>query len=181
VIGGEVAWGTLAPMLLRPVSRARIMLVKLFVVILYPFVLLLATLVGSMLAGLRFGLGSFAGGTGLGDGGFAGVGLLAPMTALSEVVRGYLIAGLALAPIAALAVFFAVRFLSTAAAALATIATITLMRLLVVIPAITPFLLTTHLNAFIPGQNASNSLILLFLYTAGLSIATLAMFERKDF
>jgi ABC-2 type transport system permease protein len=181
VVGGEVAWGTLSPMLLRPVSRARIILTKLLVVILYPFILLATTFIGSMIAGLRFGLGGFAGGTGLGDGGFAGVGLLDSGAALIEVVRGYSVAGLALAPIAALAVFFAVRFLNTAAAALATIATITLMRLLVIFPFVTPFLLTTHLNAFIPGQNAPNSLMLLFLYTAGLCIVTLAIFERKDF
>jgi ABC-2 type transport system permease protein len=180
LIGGEVAWGTLRPLLMRPVSRAQIILSKLFVATLYPFLLLAVSLLGGLVGGIRFGFGSFAGGTGLGPGMFQGIGTLEPVGALLELTNGYLIAGLTLAPIASLAVAFSVRFLNTAAAALATVATVLLMPLLMIFPFITPFLLTTHLKAYAPGSNAANSLVLLTIYALLTWVVTLIIFERKD-
>ena len=181
LIGGEVSWGTLAPLLLRPVSRIRIISAKLFVAILYPLLLLVVLFIGGTIAGgLRFGLGTFAGGTGLGAGGFNGVGELAVGGALMELLRGFLIAGLTLAPIAGLAVVFGVVYMNTAAASLATIATIQIMKLLEVFPPIKRLLLTHHQLAFAPGQNALESLILLTMYTVGALVAALFVFERKD-
>ena len=180
LVGGEVAWGTLAPLLLRPVSRTRVISAKLFVAISYPLILLAVTALGGLVAGARFGLGSFAGGTGLGAGLFTGAGLMTPAMAAGELARGFLIAGLTLAPIAALAILFGVVFLNTAAAALTTVALILLMRLLVVFPGLTPFLLTSHLDAYAPGRHAFSSLVLLFIYTVGASVATIVAFERKD-
>jgi ABC-2 type transport system permease protein len=180
LIGGEVAWGTLRPLLMRPVSRAQIILSKLFVATLYPFLLLAVSLLGGMVGGIRFGFAAFAGGTGLGPGMFQGIGTLEPVNALLELTNGYLIAGLTLAPIAGLAVAFSVRFLNTAAAALATVATVLLMPLLMIFPLITPFLLTTHLKAYAPGSNAANSLLLLTIYALLTWVVTLILFERKD-
>ena len=191
LIGGEIAWGTLAPLLLRPVSRTRIILSKLFVALLYPLMLLLVTLVsGLLIGGLRFGLGSFAGGTGLAEGGFTGVGILEPATALFELVRSYLIAGLVLAPIAGLGVVFGVLFLNTAAAALASVATIIVMDLMEVFTWLKPLLLTEHRKAFyhyvlspadrLHTYSIEQSLILLALYTIGCAVAAVALFERKD-
>ncbi len=180
LIGGEVAWGTLRPLLMRPVSRAQIILSKLFVATLYPFLLLAVSLLGGLVGGVRFGFGAFAGGTGLGPGMFQGIGTLEPVGALLELTNGYLIAGLTLAPIAGLAVAFSVRFLNTAAAALATVATILLMPLLMIFPPLTQFLLTTHLKAYAPGSNATNSLVLLTIYALLTWVVTLIIFERKD-
>ncbi len=181
LLGGEVSWGTLAPLLLRPVSRTRVIGTKLFVAILYPLLLLVVLFLGGVLVGgLRFGLGAFAGGTGLGAGGFTGVGVLDIGGALSELLRGFLIAGLTLAPISGLAVLFGVIYMNTAAASLGTIATIQIMKLLEVFPPIKRLLLTHHQLAFAPGQNALESLILLTLYTVGTLVAALFVFERKD-
>jgi ABC-2 type transport system permease protein len=180
LIGGEVAWGTLRPLLMRPVSRAQIILSKLFVATLYPFLLLAVSLLGGLVGGIRFGFGAFAGGTGLGPGMFQGIGTLEPVGALLELTNGYLIAGLTLAPIAGLAVAFSVRFLNTAAAALATVATVLLMPLLMIFPFVTQFLLTTHLKAYAPGNNAANSILLLTIYALLTWVATLILFERKD-
>jgi ABC-2 type transport system permease protein len=180
LIGGEVAWGTLRPLLMRPVSRAQIIVSKLFVATLYPFLLLAVSLLGGLVGGIRFGFGAFAGGTGLGPGMFQGIGTLEPVGALLELTNGYLVAGLTLAPIAGLAVAFSVRFLNTAAAALATVATVLLMPLMMIFPLVTPFLLTTHLKAYAPGSNAANSILLLTIYALLTWVATLILFERKD-
>jgi ABC-2 type transport system permease protein len=180
LIGAEVSWGTLAPLLLRPVSRTQVIIAKLAVGISFPLILLAVTLAGSLVAGLRFGLGDFAGGTGLAAGGFNGMGMTSPLGALGEIARAYLIAGLTLAPLAALAMLCSVIFLNTAAAALTTVSTVILMRLLVVFPAVTPFLLTSHLDAYAPGQNSTSSLVLLGIYAFGLATATVIAFERKD-
>ncbi len=183
MLGAEVAWGTLAPMSLRPVSRTKVMGSKLMVVVLYPYLLLLVLLAGSLLAGLlRLGLGSFIGGTGLGEGAFTGVGTLQPLTAFLEIVLKFAIAGFTLAPIACLAVLFSVLFLSTAAAALATVASIILMRLLIVFPLVAPVLLTTHLDAYAPGRAFATwySIILLSVYTLLTAGAALFFFSRKD-
>jgi ABC-2 type transport system permease protein len=165
---------------MRPVSRAQIILSKLFVATLYPFLLLAVSLLGGLVGGIRFGFGAFAGGTGLGPGMFQGIGTLEPVGALLELTNGYLIAGLTLAPIAGLAVAFSVRFLNTAAAALATVATILLMPLLMIFPPLTQFLLTTHLRAYAPGSNAANSIVLLTIYALLTWVVTLIIFERKD-
>lgn len=180
IIGGEVGWGTLATMLLRPVSRFRVIGTKILVAISYPFMLLGVLFLGGLFAGIRFGFGAFSGGTGLGEGVFVGVGELAAGGAIAELMRGYLIAGLTLAPIAILAVMFAVAFLNTAAAALATIATILMTRLMVVYPPLTPFLLTEYLDAYTPGENAASALVLLTLYAIAGAVATMFLFERKD-
>jgi ABC-2 type transport system permease protein len=180
LIGGEVAWGTLRPLLLRPVSRFQIIGSKLFVAILYPFLLLAITMIGGLIAGIPRGLGGFYGGTGLGPGVFTGIGYLAPLDAFLELARAYWIAGLVLAPIAAMAVAFAVAYLNTAAAALATISTILLMRMLIVFPQIKILLLTEHLNAYAPGMDTNRSLVLLAIYTVMLAGLTMFMFEKKD-
>ncbi|MFX6209376.1 hypothetical protein ABTF46_18830, partial [Acinetobacter baumannii] len=85
-------------------------------------------------------------GTGLGAGGFAGVGFLSAQEALGQLLSAHLLAGIVLLPLAALALLYATVFLSTTASALAAVATLLLMRLLVAFPALTPFLLTTYLD-----------------------------------
>nr|WP_183988694.1 ABC transporter permease [Deinobacterium chartae] len=181
LIGAEVGAGTLAPLLLRPVSRNRVLTAKLVVALSYPFALLLVLLLASLLAGARFGLGGFAGGTGLGPGGFTGVGLIAPAAALAEIGRAYLIAAMSLMPIAALALLFAVTYLNTAAAALATIATLGVMRLLVVFPVLGQVLLTTHLDAYAARpETVATSLLVLLGYTALMVTGALLLFRRKD-
>ncbi len=185
LVGGERDWGTLAPLLLRPVSRSRIALSKLFVGILYPFMLLFSTLIGGIIiGGLRYGFGSFTGGTGLGEGAFTGVGELAPMAALTELFRGYVIAGAVLAPIAAMAILFGIVYLNTAAAALSAVAIILLMGILKVFTWLRPLLLTEHLDAYSPLRQNSfsvqQSLILLFMYTVICGISSILVFDRKD-
>ncbi len=135
---------------------------------------------GGLLAGLFHGLGPFYGGTGLGEGGFAGAGLLTPNEALLELLRAHLLAGAVLTPLASLALLYATLFLSSAAGALAAVATLLLMRLLVAFPALTPFLLTSYLDLQLRPQAAGLGLSLLFIYTAGLALLAVLIFRRKD-
>ena len=181
MIGGEVAHGTLAPLLLRPVSRTRVIVSKLVVALLFPLVLVLATLLGSLVAGLPHGYGEFTGGTGLGPGGFAGVGVLSPSAALTEVLRGSLLTWVLMLPFAALALFFGVLLLNTSAAALATLATLIVLRLLVVFPdAIQRILLTNYFNLYAMQGNITQAIVLLLIYTVGFSLMAIFAFDRRD-
>ncbi|WP_243028041.1 ABC transporter permease [Thermus albus] len=179
-LGSEVSQGTLKSLLLHPLPRARFVLAKLFAALLYPFVLLSASFLGSLLAGLPHGLGGFYGGTGLGAGGFAGVGYVSGWEALGEVIRAHLLAGCVLLPLAALALLYATLFLSTTASALAAVATLLLMRLLVAFPALTPFLLTTYLDLHLRPSAAGLGLPLLFVYALGFALLAALVFDRKD-
>ncbi|ADV66399.1 ABC transporter permease [Deinococcus maricopensis] len=180
MIGTEIAQGTLAPLLLRPLNRSKVILAKLVAALTYPAILLATLLLFGLIAGARFGFMDFAGGTGLTPAGFVGAGVTTTATALMETLRGFGIAALTLMPIAALAVLFGILYLNTAAAALATIATLQVMRLLIVFPkAFQKILLTTHLDAYLRAAPAE-SLVLLMIYTVGFSLLALFIFERKD-
>ena len=185
LVGGEMDWGTLRPLLLRPVSRTRVILSKLIVAMLYPFLLLLSTLVGGLLVGgLRYGLGTGVFGTGLGDGAFVGAGELSPLGAMAELAQGYMISGVILAPVAVLAIVFGVLYLNTAAAALAGVGTILMMGTLKVFVWLRPLLLTEHLDAYSPLRattyTTQQSLVLLLIYTAIGIVVSMLIFERKD-
>ena len=199
ILGTEVSTGTLKSLLLRPSSRTRLLGAKLILVLLYPVVLMLVSMIGSLIAGLPFGLGSFAGGTGLGTTGFVGAGFIGAGEAFKEVFTAHMLAALTLWPLAALSLLFAVIFLSTTSAALAAVSTLLLMRLLVAFPGIQFFLLTTYLTLFYPEGQAqiANSLIstgatfnpaqvfpigvgLLLTYTVGFAALAILIFERKD-
>ncbi|MBZ9714694.1 ABC transporter permease [Deinococcus multiflagellatus] len=181
MIGSEVAQGTLAPLLLRPVDRTKVIASKLIVALTYPFLLIFTTVLGSLIAGIPLGFGSFAGGTGLGPGLFVGVGQLSPDAAFAEVLRGSLLAGVVLMPIAALSLLFGVLYLNTAAAALATFAALIVMRLLVVLPdAIQRILLTSHLNLYVQQGDILTSVVLLLIYTAGFGLMSIFAFDRRD-
>jgi ABC-2 type transport system permease protein len=93
-------------------------------------------------------------------------------------VRAHLLAGLALWPLAALALLFAVVFLSTTAAALASVASLLLMRLFVAFPALKPFLLTTYLDLYLRPDTLG--LPLLLIYTLGFSALAALLFARQD-
>ena len=180
VLGSEVDMGTLKPLLLRPLSRSRFISAKLAAALVYPFVVLGVSLVAALLAGLPHSLGGFFGGTGLGDGGFAGTGYLSAGAAFIEVTRAYFFAALTLLPIAALSLMFAVWFASTTAAALGAIATVLLMRLIIAFPALEPLLLTTYLDLYLRPGDWVVGLSLLLIYTAGFGLMAFILFERKD-
>ena len=181
MIGAEISQGTLAPLLLRPVDRTRVILSKLAVALLYPALLIVVLVAGSLLAGLGLGLGSFTGGTGLGPGFFVGVGPLSSSEAFLQVLRGSLLAAVMLMPVAALALLFGVLYLNTAAAALATLATLNILRLLVVFPeGIQRLLLTSHFDLYARQDNVLQPLILLLIYTAGFGFLAVYAFERRD-
>jgi ABC-2 type transport system permease protein len=189
VLGSEVSLGTLRSVLLRPSPRWKLVLAKLLTVLFYPLMLVTVSLLGSLLVSLvasifdprSFGLGAFFGGTGLGPGGFGGVGMLSPLGAFGEVFRAHVLGAMVLWPMAALALLYCTIFLSTTSAALAAIATILLMRLLVAFPAITPFLLTTYLDLYLrSGTDITLGLSLLLIYTLGFGGLSVLIFERKD-
>lgn len=181
MIGAEVSQGTLAPLLLRPVDRPRVITSKLIVALLYPALLVAVLVGGSLLAGLGLGLGSFTGGTGLGPGYFAGTGALSGAEALGQVLRGGLLAAVMLMPVAALALLFGVLYLNTAAAALATLATLNVMRLLVVFPeGVQRLLLTSHLDLYARQESVLPGLVLLLIYTVGFGLLAVYAFERRD-
>lgn len=182
LLGIEIQYGTLPTVLLRPVTRAQWLLAKVVVAASIPFFALAWFLLTSLAAGAFFGFGPFVGGTGLGRDGLLGVGLMTPAAAWGEILRAYLIAAYALVPVALLAVLFAVLFMNAAAGALATLASLIVMELLVVVPALTPYLLTTQLSAYVaPAGDLGWVVALIAFYCAGFAAAAVIVFERKDF
>ncbi len=182
MIGSEVNNGTLAPLLLRPVSRTNVIISKLLIALLFPFLLIASTVIGSLLVGIPRGFGSFFGGTGLGPGLFVGLGQLSSGGALAEVIRGSLLASVMLVPVAALSLLYGVLFLNTASAALATLATLNIMRLLVVFPeGLQRVLLTSHFALYAEkSSEIPQALVLLLIYTVGFSLLAVFAFERRD-
>lgn len=181
MIGSEVSGGTLSPLLLRPIERYKVLGAKLLTAFLYPFALLFILWLGSMFAGLRFGLGDFIGGTGLTPEGFAGTGLTSVGEAFGQILRAYGLAGFTLLPVAAMGLLYAVLTLNTAASALATVATLGIMRLFVAFPALKNWLLTSHMSAYMGDASAVLPAIsVVALYTVGCSTVAFMLFERKD-
>jgi ABC-2 type transport system permease protein len=182
LLGLEMQHGTLPTILLRPVTRSQWILAKLLVATVVPFLALAWFLLASVVAGAWFGFGPFVGGTGLGRDGLLGVGMLLPADAWLEIGRAYLVAAFALVPIGLLSVLFAVLFMNAAAGALATLATLIVMELLVVVPALSPFLLTSQLAAYVaPADDFGAVAALIAVYAAAFAAAAVVVFERKDF
>jgi len=182
LLGVEIVHGTLPTILLRPVTRSQWLLAKLLVASAYPFLVMAYFLVTSLVAGALYGYGAFFGGTGLGREGLLGTGLMQPGAAFGEIVAGYAVAALALVPIGLLAILFAVLFMNAASGALATLATLIVMQLLVVFPTVEPFLLTTHLNAYVqPAVTFGWVIALIAFYCAAFAAVAVVVFERKDF
>lgn len=182
LLGVEIANGTLPTVLLRPITRPNWLVAKLVAAGVYPFVMLAVLLLASLAAGAQFGFGQFVGGTGLGEAGLLGTGALSAAQALAELGRGYLLAGVALVPIAMLSVLFTVVFMNAAGGALATLATLILMQLLVVFPRLEPFLLSTQLQAYsVPSSDLAWVVALIALYAALFAAVAVVIFERKDF
>ncbi len=182
LIGIELNHGTLPTVLLRPVTRAQWLLAKLLVASIYPFLAMGFFLLTSLVAGAAFGYGPFVGGTGLGRQGLLGAGTMLPIDAWREVLQAYLIAAYSLMPIGLLAVLFAVVLMNAAGGALATLATLIVMQLLIVFPAVTPYLLTTQLSAYVaPASPLGWVATLIAFYCAAFAAAAVIVFERKDF
>jgi ABC-2 type transport system permease protein len=182
LLGIEIVHGTLPTILLRPVTRAQWLLAKVLVASAYPFLVMVYFLVTSLVAGAFYGFGPFFGGTGLGREGLLGTGLMQPGAAMAEIVGGYAVAALALVPIGLLAILFAVTFMNAASGALATLATLIVMQLLVVFPPVEPYLLTTHLSAYLqPSATLGWVVALIVLYCAAFAALAVVLFERKDF
>lgn len=181
LLGYEVAAGTLAPLLLRPLTRIRLLLAKLGVALLYPGMLLAVLWLSGLVSGVLLGFGDFQGGTGLTLLGFASP-FTSGATAFAEVARAYGLAWLVLAPVATLAVLLSVLLLNTAAAALATLVTLLVTRMLIVFPAaVQPLLLTTHFGAYLgQGRELALSVGFLLLYTLAFAAMSVFAFERRD-
>lgn len=188
LLGYEVAAGTLAPLLLRPLTRIRLLLTrirlllaKLGVALLYPGMLLAVLWLSGLVSGALLGYGDFQGGTGLTLLGFASP-FTGGATAFGEVARAYGLAWLVLAPVATLAVLLSVLLLNTAAAALATLVTLLVTRMLIVFPAaVQPLLLTTHFGAYLgQGRELALSVGFLLLYTLAFAAMSVFAFERRD-
>ena len=97
------------------------------------------------------------------------------------MARSFLLDALALMPIAALALLFAVLYLNTAAAALATLATIQIMNMLVVFPeALQKILITTYLDLYARQGDLTQPIILMVIYTVGFSLLAVFAFEKRD-
>lgn len=182
LLGLEISFGTLPTVLLRPVTRSQWLLAKLLVAAVYPFVILTFFFIASLLTGFPSGYGEFIGGTGVGVGGLLGEGVMTPDIALAELVRAYLIAACSLVPISMLAVLFTVLFMNAASGALATLSLLIFMGLLIVFPALQPYLLTSQLSAYItPVAGTGWTLALIALYCAIFAAMAVVIFERKDF
>jgi ABC-2 type transport system permease protein len=72
--------------------------------------------------------------------------------------------------------------MNAAGGALATLSVLIFMQLLVVFPGLTPYLLTTQLNAYAkPVANMGWVSALIALYCAAFAAVSVVLFERKDF
>lgn len=182
LLGLEIANGTLPTVLLRPVTRSQWILAKVVAAAAYPFFVVLYLFVTSLLAGIPHGFGAFVGGTGLGAGGIIGQGQMSAGAALAEIASSFLVAGFSLVPIALLAIVFSVVFMNAAGGALATLSTLIFMQLLVVFPALEPYLLTAQLRSYIePVAGMGWVVALIALYSAAFAATSVIVFERKDF
>jgi len=182
LLGLEMSHGTLPTVLLRPVTRSQWLLAKLLVAAVYPFAVLAVFFLISLLAGAPYGFGSFVGGTGLGQAGLLGQGIMQPAAALREVAGAYIVAAYSLVPISLLAMLFTVLFMNAAGGALATLSVLIFMKLLVVFPGIEPYLLTTQLDAYVkPVAHLGWVVALIALYCAAFAAVSVVLFERKDF
>lgn len=182
LVGMEKMHGTLATVLLRPVTRSQWLLAKLLVLSVYPFLAMAFFLVASLAAGVPYGFGSFVGGTGLGEGGLAGAGAMTVQTAMGEILAAYALAAVSLVPIALLAVLATVVTMSAASGALATLSVLIVMQLLVVFPGLEPYLLSRQLSAYTdPAASVGWVVALIALYAAAFAAVAVVLFERKDF
>jgi len=182
LVGLETMHGTLPTVLLRPVTRSSWLLAKLIVLSAMPFAAMAYFLVTSLAAGVPYGFDGFVGGTGLGEGGLAGQGLMTAAAAWREIGSAYLLAAISLVPIALLSVLATVVTMNAASGALATLAVLIVMQLLVVFPSLEPFLLTRHLSAYAdPVAGVGWVVTLIMLYSAAFASAAVVLFERKDF
>lgn len=182
LVGVEAMHGTLPTVLLRPVTRSSWLLAKLLVLSALPFLGMAFFLLTSLAAGIPYGFESFVGGTGLGGGGLIGEGTMTPAAAMSELVGAYLIAAVSLVPVALLSVLATVVTMNAASGALATLSVLIVMQLLVVFPALEPFLLTRHLSAYVdPVAGLGWVVTLIALYCAAFASFAVVLFERKDF
>lgn len=182
LVGVDVVHGTLPTVLLRPVTRPAWILAKIVVAATFPFVAMAVFFGASLVAGVPYGFDAFVGGTGVGAGGLIGEGSLAPGEALAELVRAYALAAFSLTSVSLLAVLATVVTMNAASGALATLAVLIVMQLLVVFPAIEPFLLTRHLAAYAdPFSDIGWLVTLIATYAAGFAAAATIVFERKDF
>ncbi len=182
LLGLEMVYGTLPTVLLRPISRSGLLLSKIVVALIFPFLLLAFLFIVSLIAGAPLGFGSFVGGTGVGISGLVGEGSMSPGAAIFELLRAYFIAGVSLIPISLLSLLFTVVFMNVASGALATLTVLILMQLLVVFPWLEPYLLSSQLNAyFASGVSLGRAFALIAVYSAIFAGAAMLMFERKDF
>ena len=182
LVGIEAMHGTLPTVLLRPVTRSSWLLAKLLVLTVLPFLVMAYFLIASLAAGVPYGFDAFVGGTGLGEGGLIGQGTMLPAEAVRELVGAYLLAAVALIPVALLSVLATVVTMNAASGALATLAVLIVMQLLVVFPSLEPFLLTRHLSAYTdPVASVGWVVTLIALYSAAFAAAAVVLFERKDF
>ncbi|MDZ7707986.1 MAG: ABC transporter permease [Trueperaceae bacterium] len=182
LVGMESVHGTLPTVLLRPVTRSSWLLAKLLVLSVLPFLAMAYFLIASLAAGAPYGFDAFVGGTGLGEGGLIGQGTMSPGDAAWELLGAYLLAAVALIPVALLSVLATVVTMNAASGALATLAVLIVMQLLVVFPSLEPFLLTRHLSAYTdPVASVGWVVTLIALYSAAFAAAAVVLFERKDF
>ncbi len=86
LLGLEMIHGTLATVLLRPVTRSGLLLSKIIVAISYPFLLIGFMFIVSLIAGIPLGFSDFVGGTGVGPSGLVGDGLLTASGAMLELI-----------------------------------------------------------------------------------------------
>lgn len=182
LVGVEAMHGTLPTVLLRPVTRSAWLLAKLLILTGMPFLVMTYFLITSLAAGVPYGFGSFVGGTGLGEGGLVGQGITTAAAAWGELAGAYLLAAVSLIPIALLAVLATVVTMNAASGALATLSVLIVMQLLVVFPALEPFLLTRHLSSYAdPVASLGWVVTLIALYSATFAAIAVVLFERKDF
>lgn len=182
LVGVEALHGTLPTVLLRPVTRSSWLLAKLLVLSVLPFAGMAFFLLTSLAAGVPYGFEPFLGGTGLGDGGLIGQGTMLPASAMTELLGAYLLAAVSLVPVALLSVLATVVTMNAASGALTTLSVLIVMQLLVVFPALEPYLLTRHLSAYVdPVASIGWVVTLIAVYSAAFAAAAVVLFERKDF
>ena len=181
-VAGEASAGTLRSLLVRPVGRVRLVLVKYgFVMFSLAFGVALMVVVATIGGGLAFGLGDLPT--------LSGSSLSVPEVVLRTVLAGaYVLAGVA--GIAAIGMFFSVLVDSPPGAAIAPVAFAIVSQIfdhLDSMEPIHPYLISHYWLAFVdlfrspvPWSNMLDGLFWFALYTVVFLGAAVALLGRKD-
>lgn len=187
VLAGEANAGTMRLLLTKPVSRAKVVIVKYFASLVYSFLLLVwLAVIGLGLSILVFGTGDLIN---MKSDAFI---MLLQDDIMWRYMLAFAFAALAMATVSALAVFLSVFADNSVGPIIGTMGVIIVLTIFsnLEIPlfnVVKPYLFTTHMIAWkgffdtpVPYEAIQHSIIVLVIYIVLFIMATIVVFNKKD-